>query len=160
MGNRAWEALLVQVQANRSQAETNLLQSRANEATSRGLQCLIGHWVDKQCSTEVEPDTLAMWYALNDDATDGNTIAGHVELQAKAVWMRGEAANNECQGHKGNGGEPSPAEAARRQEQSLKAKVQNRKAKAKSNSPAASGVIREAEVVLTRPPAMPPPQPP
>ena len=57
VGDRAWEALL--------------LQAKANEATSRGLQCLIGHWVDKQCATEVEPDILDMWYALSDDATDG-----------------------------------------------------------------------------------------
>ena len=49
-------------------------------------QCLVGHWVGKQSATEVEPDMLDMWYALSDDATDGCTIARHVQLQAKAVW--------------------------------------------------------------------------
>ena len=83
VGNRAWETLLLQAQAN--QAETNPLQARANEAISPGLQCLIAHWGDRQCFTEFEPDTLAVWYALNDDATDGNTIAWHVELRARAV---------------------------------------------------------------------------
>ena len=82
-----------QFQANKSLAvgdkawETLLVQANVYEATYRWLQCLIGgHWVDKQSATEVEPDTLDMWYALSDDATDGRTIAGHVELQATAVW--------------------------------------------------------------------------
>ena len=32
---------------------------------------------------------------MKDDATYGSTIAGHVEQQAKAVWVRGEASSKE-----------------------------------------------------------------
>ena len=35
------------------------------------------------------------WYALKDDATDGSTIAGQGEQQAKAVWLRREASSEE-----------------------------------------------------------------
>ena len=78
MGNRAWEVLLVHAQAD-------LLQAKAKETTSHGLHLLTDDWVDRQCITNVEPDTLEAWYALKDDATHGSTIAGHVVRQAKSV---------------------------------------------------------------------------
>ena len=77
------------------QAQANLLQARANEATSRGLHLLTFDWIGMQCITNIEPDTLEAWYAFKDDATHGSTISGHGEQQAKAVWVRGEASSEE-----------------------------------------------------------------
>ena len=82
-GDRAvWEVLL-------HQAEANLVQAKANQATADAILLRTQREVCAQNTTATEPGRLEQWYCADGDAHDVATIAGQVVKTASPPYAGG-----------------------------------------------------------------------